>query len=1095
MEQFLEHNQNPVLRVKKDGIVLYSNETSRPLLHEWGTKVGEKLPSSIVDIVQKVITQNSPEKMEVKAGIRIYLIVFHPLPEQGCVNISGFDISEQKEIEGKPQGTEAWEMANLDLVDILDVPAIQSLMEDLYELTHITIALVDLKGNILVGVGYQDICTKFHRVHPETCKHCVESDTRLSLGVSPGEFKLYKCKNNMWDVATPVMVSGKHVANIFSGQFFFEGELLDYELFRSQARQYGFNEKEYIAALEKVPRLSRETVNKSMSFFMKLANMISQLSHSNFKLAQSLVESDILVNKLNKNKVDLDLAQAVGNLGNWRLNVRKNELTWSDEAHRIFSIPKGTPLTYENFLSTVHADDRKFVDKKWKAGLAGEPYDIEHRIIVDNEVKWVREKAYIEFDNDGMLLGGFGITQDITERKRAEDALRLSNLYNRSLIEASLDPLVTIGYDGKITDVNSATEQITGYSRNELIGTDFSDYFTEPEKANAGYQQVFKHGEVRDYPLEIKHKEGNITPVLYNASVYRDENGKVIGVFAAARDITERKQAEEEIQGTKNMLQLVMNNIPQGIFWKDHNSRYMGCNKVFAKATGIESPENIVGKTDYDLPWSPEQIEWFREYDHRIMENDTPAYQIVESMREADGELAWVETNKVPLHDAKGNVIGILGTYEDITERKKAEEAVRLSNLYNRSLIEVSLDPLVTIGHDGKITDVNSATEQVTGYSRDDLIGTDFSDYFIEPEKARAGYQQVFKDGEVRDYPLEIKHKDGHITPVLYHASVYRDENGKVIGVFAAARDITERKKAEEALKRAHESLEEKVKERTSELEEAYNTLNESEKGLAEAQKMAHIGNWEWDIATDKAHWSEEMYRIFKRDPQKLAPSLKEYYDYIHPDDLDYYCKVNDYTRKVPTFGLDFRIVLANGEERTLHIKSDFIFSDENIPIRVKGIVQDITEQKRAEEKLQTLANAVESSSDAIITLSLDGIITSWNKAAEQVYGYSAQEVIGKSVSILAPSHLREETKKLTETVIQGEKVHQYETLRLRKDDTIINVSITFSPVFDNTGKLVAISGIVRDVTERIKAEEALRESEAHLRQFYESDMFGSVLL
>ena len=148
---------------------------------------------------------------------------------------------------------------------------------------------------------------------------------------------------------------------------------------------------------------------------------------------------------------------------------------------------------------------------------------------------------------------------------------------------------------------------------------------------------------------------------------------------------------------------------------------------------------------------------------------------------------------------------------------------------------------------------MNGATEQVTGYSRSELIGTDFSDYFTEPEKARTGYQQVFTDGEVWDYPLEIQHKDGHITPVLYNASVYRDENGKVIGVFAAARDITERKKAEEALKKAHDNLEEKVKERTAELEKAYNSLKESEKGLAEAQKMAHIGNWEWDIVTDEA--------------------------------------------------------------------------------------------------------------------------------------------------------------------------------------------------------------------------------------------------
>ncbi len=128
---------------------------------------------------------------------------------------------------------------------------------------------------------------------------------------------------------------------------------------------------------------------------------------------------------------------------------------------------------------------------------------------------------------------------------------------------------------------------------------------------------------------------------------------------------------------------------------------------------------------------------------------------------------------------------------------------LKLANAYNRSLIESSLDPLVTIGPDGRITDVNTATEMVTGFSRDELIGTNFSGYFTEPEKAKKGYIQVFKEGKVIDYPLEIKHKDGHVTPVLYNASVYQDESGRVIGVFAAARDITERKKAEEALKLA----------------------------------------------------------------------------------------------------------------------------------------------------------------------------------------------------------------------------------------------------------------------------------------------------
>jgi len=143
----------------------------------------------------------------------------------------------------------------------------------------------------------------------------------------------------------------------------------------------------------------------------------------------------------------------------------------------------------------------------------------------------------------------------------------------------------------------------------------------------------------------------------------------------------------------------------------------------------------------------------------------------------------------------------------DITRRKKAEEALRAVNAYNRSLIEASIDPLVTISLDGKITDVNTATERVTGYTRDVLIGTDFSSYFSDPEAARVGYRRVFTEGHVRDYPLEIRHCDGHVTPVFYNATLYHNEKGEVSGIFAAARDITERKRAKEQL---HASLREK---------------------------------------------------------------------------------------------------------------------------------------------------------------------------------------------------------------------------------------------------------------------------------------------
>ena len=141
--------------------------------------------------------------------------------------------------------------------------------------------------------------------------------------------------------------------------------------------------------------------------------------------------------------------------------------------------------------------------------------------------------------------------EDVTERKRAAEQQRAASAYARSLIEASPDPLVTISPEGKITDANQATEMVTGIPRERLIGTDFSDYFTEPEQARTGYQQVFSQGFVRDYPLAIRHVSGRVTDVLYNGSLYRNETGTVLGVFAAARDVTERKRIEEEVVKAK----------------------------------------------------------------------------------------------------------------------------------------------------------------------------------------------------------------------------------------------------------------------------------------------------------------------------------------------------------------------------------------------------------------------------------------------------------------------------------------------------------------------------------------------------------------
>jgi PAS domain S-box-containing protein len=385
------------------------------------------------------------------------------------------------------------------------------------------------------------------------------------------------------------------------------------------------------------------------------------------------------------------------------------------------------------------------------------------------------------------------------ELEKAYESLKFANNYNRSLIEANLDPLVTIGPDGKITDVNYSTELVTGYSRDEIIGTDFSDYFTEPEKARNGYKEVFREGWVFDYPLEIKNKDGNVTPVLYNASVYRNEDGDVIGVFAAARDITEIKQAEKEIKRQAELLNLTQ----EAIIVRDMGNKILFWNDGAVKIYGWNA-EEANGKITHSLLKTEFPLS-LKEVDEELINNGQWGGELVHTKR--DGSQITVLSRQVLKKDEKENPVSILEINSDISERKKMEEELEFAGKYNRNLIETSLDPFVTIGPDGKITDVNGATEAVTGRARDELIGTDFSDYFTEPEKAREGYKRVFKDRWIIDYPLEIKHKKGHITPVLYNASVYEDESGNVIGVFAAARDITERKKAEKLLKLKIEEL------------------------------------------------------------------------------------------------------------------------------------------------------------------------------------------------------------------------------------------------------------------------------------------------
>jgi PAS domain S-box-containing protein len=417
-----------------------------------------------------------------------------------------------------------------------------------------------------------------------------------------------------------------------------------------------------------------------------------------------------------------------------------------------------------------------------KGYVADSPLTLRHK---NGKLTDVLYNATVYKDDAGNVLGMLATARDITQVKQTSQ-------YARSLIEASLDPLVTISTEGKITDVNEALVRATGVEREKIIGTDFSDYFTEPEKAREGYQQVFANGFVADSPLTLRHKNGKLTDVLYNATVYKDDIGNVLGMLATARDITQVKRTS---QYARSLIEASLD----PLVTISTEGKITDVNEALVKATGVER-EKIIGTDFSDYFTEPEKArEGYQQVFAQGFVADSPL-----TLRHKNGKLTDVLYNATVYKDNSGNVLGMLATARDITQVKRTSQ-------YARSLIEASLDPLVTISTEGKITDVNEALVKATGVGREKIIGTDFSDYFTEPEKAREGYQQVFAKGFVANSPLTLRHKNGKLTDVLYNATVYKDDAGNVLGMLATARDITAQRKQEVKIKTLNEELEQRI--------------------------------------------------------------------------------------------------------------------------------------------------------------------------------------------------------------------------------------------------------------------------------------------
>ena len=698
---------------------------------------------------------------------------------------------------------------NVNVLDLIDFTKVDNLLEGFNKSTGFVTAILDLQGNVLSKSGWRQICTEFHRVNPETSKKCTISDTVLATKLAEGErYHFYTCLNGLVDVAVPIVINGEHIANLFSGQFFFEEP--DRSFFIKQAGQFGFEEQKYLKAFEDVPVVSKEKVKVVMDFLLNMTQIISEITYQKLELLQ-LNEALTKSEERSRSAMDniLEGCQIIG--FDWRY-------IYLNRTAEIHNRKSNKELVGKRYLDVWPGIEGTEVFK-----LIEQTLETRGSSHFENEFVFeVGTTSWFDLSIQPVPEGVFILSIDITERKLAEGQLHASELKFRKLYEEGPFGMALLNPDFRFEHANPQFAAIMGYSEEELQKLTFPE-ITHPDDRNTDFEQVRKliTKEISVYKTEKRYirKDGQILWGSVTVTSNYSSEGEFLYNLAVVEDITPRRQKDDKIKRLTERISTATRASQVGIWdWEVSNNNLTWDDQMYA-LYGVKK-EEFTGAYD---AW----VNGLHPDDREFCQDETRLALIGEKDYNTEFRVVWPD-GTVRYIGAKGDVfrndqgdpVRMIGVNFDITTRILAVNALRESEHRFKQVAEDAQEWIWEFDKNGLYTYSSPVCQSLLGFSTDEIVGRkNFYDFFA-PEKKEELQKTIFeiisRKASFKHFENPAVHKSGDLLILTKSGSPILDDHGDVIGYRGVDSDVTERTKMLEELVFAKEKAEESDKLKTA---------------------------------------------------------------------------------------------------------------------------------------------------------------------------------------------------------------------------------------------------------------------------------------